>query len=135
MEVVSDGEDSLAGRVGRHGHGLKALVVTERIGDPGKGSGVAADEAGKRAVRAVSCAGDVVDAAAAVDRGESQARCARRVGYNRAAGIMALILIEISYTTERLNRGKIPAIRPNTAPYSTALPRIVNTITIHSLET
>jgi len=33
MEVVSEGEDSLAGRRGRHVHGLEPLVVAERIGD------------------------------------------------------------------------------------------------------
>jgi hypothetical protein len=88
VEVISDREDSLAGRGNRHGEWLKALVVTKRVGDSGKGSAVAADEAGERAVRAVGCAGDVIDAVAAIDCREYSSSGIRRVRHGRAAGIM-----------------------------------------------
>jgi hypothetical protein len=36
MEVVANRENSLAGRGGRHGERLKALVMSKAVGDPGK---------------------------------------------------------------------------------------------------
>ena len=41
MEVIADGENSLAGRCGRHGERLEAFVIGEAVGDPGKRSAVA----------------------------------------------------------------------------------------------
>ena len=50
MKVIADGEDSLAGRGGRHVHRLEALVVTEGVGDAGEGGGsIAVDKTGDRA--------------------------------------------------------------------------------------
>ena len=60
MEVIANGKNSLPGRTGRHGERLKALAVTERVGDSGKACAVAADKACKRAVRPISCVGDVL---------------------------------------------------------------------------
>jgi hypothetical protein len=33
VEVISDGENSLAGRGGRHGERLEALIVRKAVGD------------------------------------------------------------------------------------------------------
>ena len=88
MEVVANGEHGLAGRIGRHVYRLEALVVSECVGDSSKACTVAADKAGKRAVRAVACAGDVVDAVSAVDSGERQAGGSGLISYGRAAGIV-----------------------------------------------
>ena len=68
MEVISDGVNGLTGRGGRHGERLKAFVISEAIGNSRKRVAVPTDEAGQRAIGAVRCAGDVVDAATAVDR-------------------------------------------------------------------
>ena len=87
MEVIADGIHRLAGRGGRHVQRLQALVVAEGVGDSGKRPAVAADKPGKRAVRAVRCAGDVVDAAAAVDGRERPPGGIRRVSDDLAAGI------------------------------------------------
>ena len=72
VEVISDREHSLAGRVGRHVYRLKAFVVSERVVNPGKACAVAADKAGQSAVRAISGAGDVNDVVAAVLGGKRQ---------------------------------------------------------------
>jgi hypothetical protein len=74
MEVIADGKNDLTGSGGRHGERLKALVIGKAIGDSGKRAAVAADEAGESTVWTVSGAGDVIDAAAAVDGRERAPR-------------------------------------------------------------
>jgi len=52
---------------------LEAFVIGKAVGD-GSWAAAAADEAGESAVWAVSCAGDVIDAAAAV-HGRERSAC------------------------------------------------------------
>src|ERR1700686_1430218 len=61
--------------VGCHVHRLKALVITEGVGDPPRRSAVPADEPGESAVGPMRCARDVLDAVARIDGRERQPRC------------------------------------------------------------